>query len=259
MAALVTGQTIAQAWVAALGYLCAHGWEAFDLVVEIADPVPSGVNPMVVRRVDRLLVGRGYHRVETVANTIFPASLATSSRDRATLYRRYRELLPRLHRLKGNHKGLYFERLIGYPLQDDLERANQVETIIGDLARQLARRGKGQGPLGSVYEGQIFAPGKDRLPQGFPCMSSLSFQLDGELLRLTATYRNQYYVRRALGNFLGLARLQCFVCDAVGLRPGPLTIHAFHAQVDLGKRETAALMDACRCQVYPPVPDIRPT
>jgi len=245
MAYLANGDTMTEAWVAALDHLHVHGGEEFDLIVAIAEPAPSGADPTIVRHVDGMLAAQGYDPVATVANTIFPVGLAASSADRATLYRRYRALLPRLHRLHGNRKGTYFERLITYPLQADPDRANQIETIIGDLSAQLARRALRQGPLGSIYEGQVFAPGKDRVPLGFPCMSSLSFQLDGTGLRLTATYRNQYYIQRALGNFLGLAHLQRFVCDAVGLDQGPLTVHAFHAQVDLGKRATATLLESC--------------
>lgn len=246
MAYIATGETITEAWVASLDHLHAHGGEEFDLIVEIANSTPSRADPIVVRHVDGVLSAQGCHLVDTVANTIFPVGLAASSPDRVTLYRRYRALLPRLHRLRGNHKGTYFERLITYPLQTDPARANQIETIIGDLSAQLARRALRQGPLGSIYEGQVFVPGKDRVPMGFPCMSSLSFQLDGTRLRLTATYRNQYYIQRALGNFLGLAHLQRFVCDAVGLDQGPVTVHAFHAEVDLlGKRATAALLESC--------------
>lgn len=247
MAYLVVGETITGAWVSALDHLLRQHGEEFGLVVEIADPTPVRADPAVVRRVNTVLAHKGNDPVATVANTIFPARLAASSPDRATLYRRYRAILPRLRRLKGNRKGLYFERLIAYPLQPDEVRANQVETIIADLAGQLRRRARRQGPLGSVYEAQIFAPGKDRLPQGFPCMSSLSFQLDRDRLLLTATYRNQYHIRRALGNYLGLAALQHFVCDAAGLAQGPLTVHAFHARIDPGsRREAAALLQACR-------------
>jgi len=246
MTHLVQGATLTDVWVAALEHLIIGGGEEFGLVVEMGDPVPGRASITIMRCMDELLARKGHDPVATVANTIFPATLAASSPDRTTFYRRYQTLLPRLRRLKGNKKGLYFERLISYPLQPDPARANQIETIIGDLAAQLARRAKRQGPLGSVYEAQVFAPGKDRLPQGFPCMSFLSFQLEGTRLRLTATYRNQYHIQRALGNYLGLAQLHNFVCTATGLEQGPLTIHAFHAQLDLGKREAAVLLKACR-------------
>lgn len=241
----VVHDTISGAWLNTVRHLRSHEGEEFDLVVTTADPTPATCDPMVTAVLDDMLERKGWQRVATVANTIFPAELAATSRDREHLYARYRALLPRLRRQAKNRRGIYFERLIGYPLQPDPARANQVETIIQDLESQLARRALGQGPLGSVYEAQIFAPGKDRLPRGFPCLSSLSFQLDGDQLRLSATYRNQYFIQRALGNYLGLAQLQRFVATAVGLGQGPLTVHAFHAYLDLGKHETDALLRDC--------------
>lgn len=242
MIVLVRGDTLTDAWVAAVQALLDHDGDAFDLVVSIEDPCVEHADPAVIQALDAALRGAGKQSVETVANTIFPEALAQTSRDRAELYRRYTDMLPRVRRHPKNAKGLYFERLIRYPLPANGTCNNQIETIIGDLTQQL----KGRGPRRSCYEAQIFAPGKDRLPMGFPCLSSLSFQLDGKQLRLTATYRNQYYVQRALGNFLGLAQLQGFVAREVGLEQGYLTVHAFHAKVDtLGKKKTSALLAAC--------------
>lgn len=246
MAWVIHGETITAAWLAALEYLDAHEREAFDLLVEIADPSPDAADRTVIAALDALLFTRRHHRVDTVVNTIFPVRLAGTSPDRTTLYTRYRQLLPRLRGLAGNTRGLYFERLIDYPLHKAGTETpvNQLEVLIADLKGQLARKGS----LRHAYEAQIFAPGKDRLPQGFPCMSSLSFHLDQGALRLSATYRNQYFVQRALGNYLGLAHLQRFVAAAVGLAAGPLTVHAFHAAIDpaIGVQATRALIRACR-------------
>lgn len=251
MASLLLGDSLTDGWLTALERVRDQRRSVFGLITEVADPSTDGANQRVVAVLDRSLARRGWHSTATVANTIFPAQLAATALDRAHLYERYGQLLPRLRRLPGNQRGLYFERLLSYPLQADPERANQVETVIRTLEAQLARGA----PLRSVYEAQVFAPGKDRNPIGFPCLSSLSFQLDGDRLRLTATYRNQYYVRKALGNFIGLAGLQRFVADAVGLALGPLTVHAFHAQVDpeVGVRETEELIAACRAAAAPRV------
>ena len=249
MAYPVAGQTISDAWLEAFQHLHTSGREEFDLVVSISDPASDHLDHAVQEVLDNFLREHDFQEVGTVANTIFPAQLARTARSRDHLYTKYRFLLPRLRKLAPNRRGLYFERLIRYPLQEDPARANQLETLICDLEGQLARRG----PLRHVYEAQIFAPGLDRLPQGFPCMSSLSFHLDGRRLRLTATYRNQYYVRKALGNFLGLAQLQAFVADAVGLEPGPLTVHAYHAQIDpeVGKLAAESLLRNCRAVATP--------
>jgi thymidylate synthase len=243
MAHLVTGPTITDAWLSALRLLVQEGPQVFDLMVTVEDPSPGNIDTNVVSALNDILVERSCRKVETVINTIFPVAIAATSHDRDELYRRYTDLLPRIKREVANRRGTYFARLINYPLQTDPQRANQLECIITDLQAQLKRRG----PLGSVYEAQIFAPGKDRLPQGFPCMSSLSFQLDGSRLRLSATYRNQYFVQRALGNYLGLAHLQHFIASAAGLSEGSLSIHAFRGQIDPSFRGRAAsqLLEAC--------------
>jgi thymidylate synthase len=250
--AQIGGDSMTAAWLAAMRYLQAQGRAVFDLAVEIADPAPERSDQAVVTALGRRLADAGCQSVETVANTIFPAALAATSRDRAHLYARYRAILPRLRRLRGNRRGLYFARLIDYPLLTG-DQANQLETLIGDLTAQLARRGGRGGPLRHAYEALVFAPGRDRLPQGFPCLTALSFHLDEERLRLIATYRNQYYVQKALGNFLGLSRLQRFVAEATGLAQGPLTVRACHAQIDpsFGKRAVAALLADCDPAAHP--------
>jgi thymidylate synthase len=39
---------------------------------------------------------------------------------------------------------------------------------------------------------------------------------------LTAIYRSQYYIAKALGNFIGLGQLLAFVAEEAGLTPGYL-------------------------------------
>ncbi len=245
LAELVTGDTLTTAWARALERLAARGGEAFDLLVVIEHPDPSGADPRVVRRLDDLLAGEQAASVRTVSNTIFPEQLARTSHDRQTLYQRYRAVLPRLKRAeRRNRRGLYFERLINFPLQPNPTCANQLEDTIQRLRDELARGNA----LAHAYELQVFAPGKDRRPMGFPCMSSLSFHVEEGGLRLCATYRNQYYVSRALGNFVGLANLQRFVASEAGMEPGVLSVHAFHAQLDpsIGKRNVATLVRECQ-------------
>jgi len=60
----------------------------------------------------------------------------------------------------------------------------------------------------------------------------LNIKLDGESLRLTAHYRNHYFVERTYGNYLGLARLHAFIAGATGLSLGPLTCISRHADLD---------------------------
>jgi thymidylate synthase len=192
---------------------------------------------------------KGLQRVGTVANTIFPEAYLRGYTNRQQVYDRYLASLPRLRKQTGNGKGTYFERLIKYPATKDVRHGgtfNQLEALIQKLDRQL----RSNGPKKRfTYQAQIFIPNQDTMStMGFPCMSFVSFQLDGDKrLCLTALYRNQYYFERALGNFVGLARLQRFVADATNLGQGSLAVHAFHAKIDtLGKRETEQLIQICR-------------
>jgi len=86
-------------------------------------------------------------------------------------------------------------------------------------------------------------------------MSSLSFHIEGDQLRLSATYRNQYYIQRALGNFVGLAELQRFVAREAGMQQGILTVHACHAEIEKAATLTDVhrLIRDCRDVARPPV------
>ena len=96
-------------------------------VLSITDPaVPL---PAVVAANDALLLSRGDHTVDTVANTVFPANryappaldylpdltgpeiqlLDAAAED---LYSSYREMLPELCGFDGNERGTYFGRLV---------------------------------------------------------------------------------------------------------------------------------------------------
>lgn len=247
MAALIFGNTLTDSWLADLEHLHNHDEEELNLITTIINPDPERVDARVVMELDDLLLRKRKQRVGTVANTIFPAAYLRGCRNRQQFYNRYLSLLPRLRKLKGNSNGTYFGRLIEYPASADVRRGetmNQIEGIIQKLRTQL----RGPGPKRFAYQAQVFVPGRDDTSlMGFPCLSFVSFQLDRGRLCLTAVYRNQYYFERALGNFVGLARLQRFVADAVELELGSLTVHACHAEIDgLGKREAEQLIRSCR-------------
>lgn len=72
----VVHDTISGAWLDAVRHLRSHEGEEFDLVVTTADPTPATCDPMVTAALDELLERKGWQRVATVANTIFPAELA---------------------------------------------------------------------------------------------------------------------------------------------------------------------------------------
>ena len=82
---------------------------------------------------------------------------------------------------------------------------------------------------------------------GQPCLVHLSFKLHpGGTVSLTAIYRSQYYVAKALGNFVGLAQLLAFVAAEANLKPSFLVCHATMAEIDLSNKRSRWKSDDVR-------------
>jgi hypothetical protein len=192
--------------------------------------------------------------VETVASTLFPESWYVPERapsPREHLYR-CRDRAAKVHRrLTGPREfETYFDRLAAYPGPDG--PVNQLEDQICRLQRELA----GPGPKSSAYELgvsepgdlRIQVPGKDRLVMGFPCLSHVSLTLHAKAVHLTALYRNQGFLRKAYGNYVGLARLARFFGREVGVEVGEITCVASHADMEFevaGKSVLRQLVSDC--------------
>jgi hypothetical protein len=247
----VRGVTLSEAWLNAVIAVTGapdrqHG--LFHLVTRIGDPV--GEQPEIRAAADALVSELGYNSVETVANTIFPAQLAATSRDHHHLADRYRRVYPTLRRLdRGNRNGTYFGRIVAHPA------AGGVQDQLAELVRRLDTELRTPGPKSARYEmaisepadlatpepggGQsaelpvhVYAAGQDNSAMGFPCLSFCSFQLDQGRLHMVAHYRRQHLIARGYGNYLGLGRLLGYVSETIGLMPGELMIVAGAAEVD---------------------------
>ena len=253
---------VSTAWLAACREMSGNPPVAYHTVVRIADPLKE--DPVIHVRGGAILIACRLQRVETVANTIFPAAIAQTSRDHLELARRYLDMLPTLQYLspKNNH-GTYFARLVAFPGADG--PVNQLDAIITRLRSETAKKGSGTGPMRSAcYEAGFTAPGTDgtsgeleapistavpvRVPgrdkriRGFPCLSYCSFQLDREgTLHAMAHYRSHLMVERAYGNYVGLGRLLDYIAGQAGLRRGALTITAGYAQLDCRSQVSALL------------------
>lgn len=257
----IRGVTISDAWlntVAVASELPGRDRGLFHLVTRIDDPRQE--QPKIRTAADDLLSALGLDPIETVANTIFPAQMAATSRDPHHLAERYRaayETIRRLH--PGNRNGTYFGRLVKYP------SAGGDRDQLAELIRRLHTELGARGPKSARYEVNvstpgdppiedppcpelaaavpIYADGEDTSAMGFPCLSFCSFQLDHGSLHMVAHYRSQYLIQRGYGNYLGLGRLLGYVCDATGLRPGELMVIAAAATVDARKYQVAQLVN----------------
>jgi hypothetical protein len=257
----VHGGTVSEAWLSAVVAVNAvPGQTSFHLVTRIEDPVAE--QPQIRAAADRLLAELGHSPIATVANTIFPAQMAMTSRDHVHLGARYRRMYPTVRRLhRDNRRGTYFGRIVAHPASGgELDQ-------LGELIRRLRTELHTPGPKSARYEMNVAVPsepdtkgsvgrnlaaeaipvyvaGQDNSPMGFPCLSFCSFQLDQGRLHMVAHYRRQHLIVRGYGNYLGLGQLLGYVCTMTGLSPGELMIVAGAAQVDTPMYRVKQLLSA---------------
>jgi thymidylate synthase len=239
----------ARAWVVASAAVHAAGGEAYNVVIDIENPLAEDTaDTAIIQEVDQYLRDHDAYSISTVANTIFPE--ATLRRyGPVAFYDAYHErVFPRMKRMTRDW-GRYFDRLTRWTKvrNGEITTINPLQDLIKFMRRQIGR----DRTYRNVYEMTIYDPTRDAgKPSNRQCLSFLSFKLtaDNRLL-LTAIYRNHTYISRGLGNFIGLGRLQAFVADQSGATLGSLTCVSTHAQIDVdawSKREAGELIQSCR-------------
>ncbi|UFT99370.1 hypothetical protein KO561_19745 [Radiobacillus kanasensis] len=241
---VIKGDNITDAWKKSINHLLQNGREDYNLIVEIEDPTKDDLETR--RQFNSVLLGMGDQSIETVSNTIFPYGIWSKSENRDNLYERFIKVYPTLRKVPENNKGTYFGRLVQWGYGTD-KCFNQVENTIFKLNREK-ENGRG---IRVMYEMSIYDPILDLNNQmGFPCMSFISVKVRKEFVDLTAIYRNQYFVQKAYGNYLGLGRLLEFIAKEAGYKVGKLTCIATHA--DLGsispKANFTEMIDICTNQ-----------
>lgn len=241
---------IVPTWLAAARHLQIAGGSGRNLVLEIRQPgVMLRRDLAILRCVDAQIVaqGRGLS-IDTVAGTIFPQGLY-DRRHRPDFYQEYWRLLDRAK--KPGTWGQYFERMtrrkapdgtVVNPLEDLINKLNRAVTSRASIYQstyELSPSDPAQDIDPLEEDGAELAtydPVRDRnRPYGGPCLSHLSFKItQRHVLDLTAVYRSHHYCERALGNLVGLARLQKYVAGQAVLDQGALTCISTHAELDLG-------------------------
>ena len=232
----ITAKSRATAWLAAIQHLSScETWADYNLILEIADPMRRDEEDRrIEERLDGFLREANQFPLSTVAETIFPAGEYRRHGPRGVYEIYPREVFPLIKPLKELLWGTYAYRLVWRDGPNG--RVNPLETCVEKIKRQLASKS----PKTACYELSLcdvgldlalYDPLKDRnRPMSGPCLSHVSFKItrDRRLL-MTALYRSHYYVQKALGNLLGLARLQAFVCEQTQLAPGPLVCVSTYA------------------------------
>jgi thymidylate synthase len=267
MTKLIQAQNLSLAWLAGIEHLVKCGGKDINVIIEIEQ---VGKEDSRIRQLlDDFLAERSTHKevelfpVTTVANTLFPQALYHPQRGndaRSFLYWMHEQSFAITKRYQANCHGTYFQRMVAWPGKH--KNINQLEMIIHRLQKGLRR----SNPLSSAYEigvsevedGEldtaqteeirIYQPGSDGRIMGFPCLSHISLTLSKSQLHLTALYRNQHFIRKAYGNYLGLSRLLLFLCQEIGCKSGRIACVASHADAELGlgKHAIIALVEQCR-------------
>ena len=222
---IISGSTISTAWAeAVLKLIESPGGRGGPFYVTARGVSNNSIDldAGLIGELDGLLqTKKGGGSVQTVSNTIFPASMWNREAPRENLYSRYEKVWPAIKPL-GNRRGNYFRRLTAYqPKEATGEPVNQLERVLSLWEKQVA---KGQGLRPTALQMAIFDPTHDHVPTprlGFPCLQQVSLEPQGSRgkdgLVISGFYPTQYFIDKALGNYIGLARLGQFVATHMGL------------------------------------------
>lgn len=240
------------AWLEAIKHLLQNDDLEYNLILEVKQPNRHSPRSKAIKsQIDSLLRKTNELPVQCVADTIFPARIYAAHGISGIFTKYPDEIFPLVQKERANAKGTYAYRLVrGF--DDKGKECNPLERVIERLKAQLGNTNGGircafELSLDS-YPGDTIAINRnDSFVMGFPCLSHLSFKLskDREELNLTAIYRSQHYVRKAVGNLLGLARLQSAVAKEIGVEVGTLVCHATMATLDkniIGKTKLRTLI-----------------
>jgi hypothetical protein len=235
----IRGESRAETWFSAVQHLSTcSDWEDYNLVLEIRDPMRrNALDQRIEEGVDEFLRGTGKFPLSTVAETIFPAGEYRRHGPKGVYETYPNDIYPKIKRLPELRWGTYAHRLVRRDAPGG--SVNPLKYCVEKIRRQLA----GPSVKGACYELSLcdvaldlplYDPVNDRKNHiGGPCLSHVSLKIMRDRrLALTALYRSHFYVQKALGNLLGLARLQAFVCEQTKLPPGPLVCMSTYATLE---------------------------
>ena len=241
--ALPDREEISTAWIEAARLLRSiKGRATYNLIYSITEPSAlTSRDANIIGKFDDFALQNGISTTTTVANTIFPLEVYLSGGLIGLFYTYDADVFPKVKTAWGN----YFDRMTrrrnaaGTPMTHDGVVINPLKTLVEKLKKRVNTSSGSKNHYeialdDEAYELSTYLPERDRnYPRGGPCLSHVSIKLDaGNKIRLTAFYRSHYYLEKALGNLIGLARLQTFIASEVGASVGPLTCIASSAVLE---------------------------
>lgn len=240
MPEMIKTTTRRQAWMAGVQHLLARG---SDLNLTLVVESPAGEEPaegLVSERIDAFLRDEGQYPLHTVAETIFPGWEYRRRGLRGVFEIYANQDYPAVKAANPSRWGTYAHRMV-HRVDGNGNVVNPLKQLIEKLHTEKAT----PAPKSACYELGL-AEGSYDLPlyntvddghyhMGAPCLSHVSFKLYRGSLHLAAFYRSHDYRFKALGNLLGLARLQACVAHEVDLPVGSLAVHSSYAWLMSGK------------------------
>jgi thymidylate synthase len=228
MAGAFTGPTCVDAWLKVAHHLLHDGAADSNIMVTITNPLAFDASWL--GRFDPKAVRAEGDSIRDVMNTVFPLKSLHNAASRHEFYERYEKAHARS---RNKRWGTYFLRLISF----GDKKINQLERVIACLNnwKKTAH---------AALTVHLSSPELDSLrPIGAPCWHFGEFLCpDRDTIDLVVLYRNHDYFNKALGNFLGLARLLRYVCDQTKRRPGQLVCHSVRAYYEASKAQLQELV-----------------
>ncbi len=252
---LIPSATLAEAWLSAVEHLLEQReWTDTTVVLHIDEPTRIGPEDRAVAEaLDAFLLAHDNHSNHTVAETIFPGYEYVRSGVDGVFKTYPEQIFPRIKGHPDSRRwGTYAQRMLRR-VDSDGKEYNPLEKLIEKMRQKNPVKASYEIGHGLEIDLATYDDDEDRTSRlGGPCLSLVSFKLIEKRVHLTGVYRSHYYIHRAYGNLLGLARLQAFVAEQVGAAMGPLVCHSTMAVLEHGqdwgwrKGEVEPLIRACR-------------
>lgn len=238
----IRSTSITDAWLNAVQLTSSEpSREVLNLNVTVSDLEDGGLteDSAIRAALDTTLVAEGMAVVQTVAGTIFPASLWNPLQPKEALFKRYMKIFPKVRKCPKNRRGTYFQRLIHYPNADHTG-FNQLKHVVETYLSGNHRR--------SALQASVIVPELDlnnARQQGFPCMQQVAFVPDAEskTLHIVGFYPLQYLFERAYGNYLGLIQLGRFMAHEMHLNLTAMTCVTTIAVLEVSPNKVTPLLD----------------
>jgi thymidylate synthase len=222
MTTVVGGHDAVEAWKAGCqAILTAQDSRIRNLITEIGNP--TVLHPDWFRNYNPMSVGAD-DRLSVVAKVLFPEHPRAGGETREQYYSRWAAVLRRGRKTRRPHSSwgsTYFERLLSLDGSD-----NQLERAIHVLSTWQRKE--------TAIVMHLSAPCVDKLkPIGSPCLQFVEVLWSADdTVDLVALYRNHDFLKKSLGNFIGLGRLLAFIASESNKKPGKLICHSVRAYCD---------------------------